>query len=73
MLEFVVPILYSEKPNRVTKEIGNTVFGALSGQYKVSWGQVIYEVVDKLISVLSKWKPTQSAHTSSTSIASSDA
>ena len=30
-LEFVVPILYPEKPGRVTKEIGNTIFGALSG------------------------------------------
>lgn len=58
VLEFVVSILYPEKPNRVTKEVGNTIFGALSGQYKVSWLQVIYEVVDKLISVLGKRKPT---------------
>ena len=58
VLEFVVPILYPEKPGRVTKEVGNTIFGALSGEYKVSWGQVIHEVVDKLVSVLSKRKPT---------------
>ena len=58
VLEFVVPIFYLEKPGRVTKEIGNTIFGALSGEYKVSWGQVIHEVVDKLVSVLSKRKPT---------------
>ena len=37
VLEFVIPILYPEKPGRVTKEIGNTIFGALSGEYKVSW------------------------------------
>ena len=32
VLEFVVPILYPEKSGRVTKEIGNTIFGALSGE-----------------------------------------
>ena len=36
-LEFIVPILYSEKPNRVTKVVGNTIFRALSELYKVSW------------------------------------
>lgn len=58
VLEFVVPIFYPEKPGRVTKEIGNTIFGALSREYKVSWGQVIHELVDKLVFVLSKRKPT---------------
>ena len=41
VLEFVVLIMYSEKPGRVTKEIGNTIFGALAREYKVSWGQMI--------------------------------
>ena len=50
--------MYPEKPGRVTKEVGNTIFGALSREYKVSWGKVIGEVVDKLVSVLGKWKPT---------------
>ena len=58
VLEFVISILYPEKPGRVTKEIGNTIFGALSREYKVSWGQVIHEVVDKLVSMLGKKKPT---------------
>ena len=58
VLEFVIPILYSEKPGRITKEIGNTVFKALSGEYKVSWGQVIHELVEKLVLVLGKRKPT---------------
>ena len=58
VLEFVIPILYLEKPNRVTKEVGNIIFGALSEKYKVSWGQVLYEVVDKLVSVLGKGKST---------------
>ena len=58
VLEFVIPILYPEKPGRVTKEIGNTIFGALSGEYKVSWMQVIHELMDKLVSMLGKRKPT---------------
>ena len=58
VLEFVVPILYPEKPGRVTKEIGNTIFGSLSGEYRVSWGQVIHNLVEKLVSTLSKRKPT---------------
>ena len=41
VLEFVVPILYPEKSNRVTKVVGNTIFGALVGEYKVNWGQII--------------------------------
>src|SRR5579875_1743502 len=58
VLEFVVPILYPEKPNRVTKEIGNTIFGSLSGKVKIKWGQLIYDIVSKLVSVLSSRKTT---------------
>ena len=35
MLEFLIPILYLEKPTRVTVTIGNTIFGALLGERKV--------------------------------------
>ena len=35
MLEFVVPILYSKKPTRVTVTIGNTIFEAYTGERKV--------------------------------------
>ena len=38
VLEFVVPILYPEKPSRVTLTVGNTIFGALSKVRKVNWG-----------------------------------
>ena len=38
--------------------MGNTIFGALSGEFKVSYGQFIHEIVDKLVSVLGKKKPT---------------
>ena len=56
MLEFVVPILYPEKLGRVTKEIGNTIFNALAGEYKVNWGQMIQEVVGHLVGNLGKGK-----------------
>ena len=56
VLEFVVPILYPEKPDRVTKEIGNTIFGVLAGEYKVSWGHMIQNVVGHLVSNLEKVK-----------------
>ena len=52
VLEFVVLILYREKPNRVTVMVDNTIFGALSRIRKVSWGLVIQEVVGNLVSAL---------------------
>ena len=36
VLEFVLPILYLEKPSRITMIVGNTIFGALSRVWKVS-------------------------------------
>ena len=35
MLEFVVPILYLEKPARITVTIGHTIFGAYIGEREV--------------------------------------
>ena len=32
VLEFLIPILYPEKPTRVTVTVGNTIFGALLGE-----------------------------------------
>ena len=36
VLEFVMPILYPERPSKVTLTIGNTIFGALSRVRNVS-------------------------------------
>ena len=58
ILEFVVPIIYLEKPKQVTKVVGNTIFCSLSGEYKVNWGQVIHEVVHRLVAHLEKRKPS---------------
>ena len=35
LLEFLVPIMHPDKPTRVTRTIGNTIFGALSGERPV--------------------------------------
>ena len=31
VLEFLVPIVHPDKPTRVTRTLGNTIFGALNG------------------------------------------
>ena len=36
--------------------VGNTIFGSLSREYKVNWGQVFHEVVHRLVSHLEKNK-----------------
>ena len=58
ILEFVVPLIYPEKPKQVTKLVGNTICGSLSGQYTVHWGQVIHDVANRLVSHLEKGKPS---------------
>ena len=52
VLEFLVPLLYSEKPTRVTITVGNSIFGALSGERPVDWGIVVKELVQRLLSGL---------------------
>ena len=45
LLEFLVPIVHLDKPTQVTRTIGNTIFGALSGDRPVDWGKVFSELV----------------------------
>ena len=58
VLEFLVPLLYPEKPTRVTITIGNTIFGALSGERSVDWGIVVKDLVQRLLSGMGKSKAT---------------
>ena len=44
LLEFLVPIVHPDKPTRVTRTIGYTIFGALSGDRPVDWGKVFSEL-----------------------------
>ena len=45
VLEFLVPLLYPEKPTKVTITVDNTIFGALSGERLVDWGVVVKDLV----------------------------
>ena len=58
VLEFLVPLLYPEKPTRVTITVGNTIIGALSGERPVDWGIVVKELVQRLLSGMGKSKAT---------------
>ena len=58
VLEFLIPILYPEKPTRVTMTVGNTIFGALLGERKVDWGILLQVVVAKLVDGVRKFKAT---------------
>ena len=58
VLEFLVPLLYPEKPTRATITVGNTIFGALSGERPVDWGIVVKDLVQRLLSGMGKSKAT---------------
>ena len=57
-MEFLISILYPEKPIRVTVMVGNTVFGALMGDRLVDWRLLIHNVVACMVGLVSKGKPT---------------
>ena len=58
VLEFLVPILYLEKPAKVTVTVGNTIFGAYTGEQEVDWALVIRNVVKRLLTGVGISKPT---------------
>ena len=58
VLEFLVPLLYPEKPTRVMIMVGNIIFGALSEERPVDWGQVMKDVVQRFFSGMGKSKAT---------------
>ena len=57
LLEFLVPIVHPYKPTRVTRTLGNTVFGALGGERPVDWAKIFAELVNRLVSAAGKTKP----------------
>ena len=58
VLEFLVPIMHPDKPTRVTRTLGNTIFGALSGDRTVDWAIIFMELVNRLVGGAGKAKPT---------------
>ena len=58
VLEFLVPILYPEKPTHITVVVGNTIFGELLEERSVNWGLLLYDVVGRMVALVGKGKPT---------------
>lgn len=58
MLEFLLPILYPEKPIWMTVVIGNTIFGALSEEQKIDWAKIIFGMIHHLVSNVGKSRGT---------------
>ena len=58
LLEFLVPIVHPDKPTRVTRTLGNTIFGAISGERSVDWAVIFMELVNWLVGGAGKTKPT---------------
>ena len=58
VLEFLILMLYPEKPTQVTVMVGNTIFGAMMGDRPVDWGLLIYNVVAWMVRLVLKGKPT---------------
>ena len=58
VLEFLVPLLYLEKPTRITIMIGNTIFEALSWERLVDWRFVVKDLVQRLLSEIGKSNAT---------------
>jgi hypothetical protein len=54
MLAFFAPIVYPDKPNRITVTLGNTIFGALIGGRKVNWARIIANLVIQLAARVGK-------------------
>ena len=49
LLEFLVPIIHSDKPTRVTITIGNIIFGALEGDRLMDWRLVFRNLAHQLV------------------------
>ena len=57
LLEFLIPILYPEKPTRVTGQVANTIFGALADR-PVHWGKCLTHLVGKMVEHIAPGKPS---------------
>jgi hypothetical protein len=57
VIEFLLPVLYPEKPKRLSITMANTIFGALSKKRPVNWRRLIQELVEKSIPHIGK-KPS---------------
>ena len=56
VLEFLVPLLYPEKPTRIIVTIGNIIFGAMTEEREVHWVLVIQNTIKRLHTIVGKSK-----------------
>ena len=47
VLEFLVPILYPERPSKTTSTLASTLLGAYSGERPVDFGEIFREMVGR--------------------------
>lgn len=45
---FLVPLLYQEKPRRVTIRVGSTIVAAYSEEKKICWKGILLDVMQKI-------------------------
>ena len=50
--------MYPDKPTLVTRTLGNTIFGALTGDRPVDWAKIFMDLVNRLVGGAGKMKPT---------------
>ena len=61
VLEFLIRIFYPQKPAKITITIGNTIFGAYTGERVVEWVRieiVLRDTITWLLAKIEKSKPT---------------
>ena len=58
MLEFLIPILYLEKPARVMFTLDIIIFGALTKEQEVDWALVFWHTSKRLLAGVGKSKST---------------
>ena len=58
VLKFLISIVNPDKPTRVTRMLGNTIFGALGSKRSVDWWIIFMELVNRLVGGAGKAKPT---------------
>jgi hypothetical protein len=58
VMEFLVPILYPDKPAKTTTMLANTILGVYLGARPVAWAGLVQEVVAKLVIGIRKPRPS---------------
>ena len=58
VLAFLIPVFHPDKPSRITATWTNTILGSFRDARAVDWGQLLAELISKLVKSLPKSKET---------------